>query len=147
MTHNRKGEAILIERKNGKISLKPFNQESKEPSQPRGFNPEGNALLGQSLRLCRKPGAFIRSLQALQMELTHTQTTDINWNTWFDHHFSHDRRSRSSEVESAAALDQLRSFIEKATEYEPAFADILMLRQIIDCREMLGIEAAVNQDN
>ena len=44
-------------------------------------------------------------------------------------------------------LINLRSFIEKATEYEPAFADILMLRQIIDCREMLGMEAAVNQDN
>ena len=81
------------------------------------------------------------------MELTHTQTTDINWNTWFDHHFNHDRRSRSSEVESAAALDQLRLFIEKATEYEPAFADILMLRQIIDCREMLGMEATLNEAN
>ena len=79
------------------------------------------------------------------MELTHTQTTEINWNTWFDHHFRQDRRSRSSEVESAAALDQLRSFIEKATEYEPAFADILMLRQIIDCREMLGIETKIDE--
>ena len=79
MTHNRKGEAILIERKNGKISLKPFNQESKEPSRPRGFNPEGNALLGQSLRLWQK-ARCVHSLPAgLQMELTHTQTTDINW--------------------------------------------------------------------
>ena len=147
VTYNRNGKAILIKRKNGKISLKPYHPKSNESQQPRGFNPAGDALLSQSLKLCRKPGAFIRSLQALQMELTHTQTTDINWNSWFDHHFKNDNASRSKQRDAATALDQLRLYIEKATEYEPAFADVLMLRQLIDCQEMLGIETNIDEED
>ena len=81
------------------------------------------------------------------MELTHTQTTDINWNLWFDHHFKNDNASRSKQRDAAAALDQLRLYIEKATEYEPAFADVLMLRQLIDCQEMLGIETNIDEED
>jgi hypothetical protein len=146
ITYNRKGEIIVIERKNGKLLLKPFNPELHKPLKLKGSNSAGNSLLSQSLSLCKKPGAFIRSLQTLQMELTHTQTTDLNWNTWFDHHFKHDKASRSSNKESSVALDQLRSLIEKATEHEVAFADILMLRQLIDCKEMLGLEIKINQE-
>ena len=80
------------------------------------------------------------------MELTHTQTTDINWNTWFEHHFKYDRASRSRNEESSVALDQLRSLIEKAAEQEAAFADILMLRQLIDCKEMLGLEINITKE-
>ena len=147
VTYNRNGKAILIKRKNGKISLEPYHPNSNESQQPRGFNPAGDALLSQSLKLCRKPGAFIRSLQALQMELTHTQTTDINWNSWFDHHFKNNNASRSKQRDAAAALDQLRLYIEKATEYEPAFADVLMLRQLIDCQEMLGLETKIDEED
>ena len=117
-----------------------------ESSQPHSFNPEGHALLSESLKLCRKPGEFIRSLQALQMELTHTQTTDINWNSWFDHHFKNDNPSRSKQPNSATALDRLRSHIQKATDYEPAFADVLMLRQLIDCKEMLGLKTELHNE-
>ena len=80
------------------------------------------------------------------MELTHTQTTDINWNSWFDHHFKNDNASRSKQRDAVTALDQLRLYIEKATEYEPAFADVLMLRQLIDCQEMLGIETNIDEE-
>ena len=145
-TYNRKGEIIVIERKNGKLFLKSFNPELHKPLKLEGSNSVGNSLLSQSLGLCKKPGAFIRSLQTLQMELTHTQTTDINWNTWFDHHFKHDKASRFSNKEASAALDQLRSLIEKAAEHEAAFADILMLRQLIDCKEMLGLEININNE-
>ncbi|WP_303536000.1 putative Ig domain-containing protein [Synechococcus sp. YX-04-1] len=147
ITNNRKGEAILIERKNGKISLKSFKPETNESAQPRGFNPASHALLSQSLKLCRKPGAFIRSLQTLQMELTHTQTTDINWDSWFDHHFKNDNASRSNQQDAATSLDQLRSLIDKATDYEPAFADVLMLRQLIDCNEILGLETKLDEED
>jgi hypothetical protein len=146
ITHNRKGEIIVIERKNGKLFLKPFNPEQHKPLKLEGLNSAGNSLLSQSLSLCIKPGAFIRSLQTLQMELTHTQTTDINWNTWFEHHFKYDRASRSRNEESSVALDQLRSLIEKAAEQEAAFADILMLRQLIDCKEMLGLEINITKE-
>ena len=49
--------------------------------------------------------------------------------------------------DAATALDQLRLYIEKATEYEPAFADVLMLRQLIDCQEMLGIETKIDEED
>ena len=144
--HSRNGGAILIERKKGKISIKPFDQESKMPSNPHNFNPSGSSLLSQSLKLCRKPGAFVRSLDALTTKLTDKQTADLNWNSWFNHHFKDDRISRSNQKESAATLDKLRSLIEKATNYEPAYADILMLRQIIDCKEMLGLETTLDEE-
>ena len=81
------------------------------------------------------------------MELTHTQTTDINWNSWFDHHFKNDNASRSKQRDAVTALDQLRLYIMKATEYEPAFADVLMLRQLIDCQEMLGLETKIDEED
>ena len=102
--------------------------------------------MSKSLKLCRRPGEFIRSLDALTTELTDKQTTDVNWNSWFDHYFKDDRLSRSNQQESAASLNQLRLLIEKATSYEPAFADILMLRQIIDCKEMLGMAIPVDEE-
>ena len=144
--YSRNGGAMLIERKKGKISIKPFDQDSKTPSNPHNFNPSGSSLLSQSLKLCRKPGAFVRSLDALTTKLTDKQTTDVNWNSWFNHHFKDDRISRSNQKESAATLDKLRSLIEKATNYEPAYADILMLRQVIDCKEMLGLETTLDEE-
>ena len=74
------------------------------------------------------------------MQLIHTQTSDINWEVWFDNYFKNDRLSRRKHQESAASIDQLRSLIKKASNHEPTFADILMLGQLIDCKEFLGLE-------
>ena len=113
----------------------------------RGLNSAGNSLLSQAINLCNKPGAFIRSLQALEMELTQIQTNDINWEAWFDHHFKDDRRSRNNNQQSTEALEQLRSLIKKASAYEPAFADVLMLGQRIDCKEALGLDINLHKEH
>ena len=78
------------------------------------------------------------------MQLTQTPTNDINWEAWFDHHFKDDRRSRNDNRGSTESLDQLRSLIKKASSYEPAFADVLMLGQLIDCKEALGLEISLH---
>ena len=78
------------------------------------------------------------------MQLTQTQANDINWEAWFDHHFKDDRRSRNNNQGSTESLDQLRSLIKKAAAYEPAFADVLMLGQLIDCKEALGLEISLH---
>ena len=136
----RKGLTIVIERKGGLLSIKQFDTQLHQSPTNQNLNHQGNSLLSDSLKLCKKPGSFIRSLQALQIELTQTQTTDINWEAWFDHHFKDERRSKYSDKESAASLKELRSLIKKANTYEPAFADVLMLGQLIDCKEALGLE-------
>ena len=136
----RKGLTIVIERKGGLLSIKQFDTQLHQSPTNQNLNHQGNSLLSNSLKLCKKPGSFIRSLQALQIELTQTQTTDINWEAWFDHHFEDERRSKYSDKESAASLKELRSLIKKANTYEPAFADVLMLGQLIDCKEALGLE-------
>ena len=73
----RKGLTIVIERKGGLLSIKQFDTQLHQSPTNQNLNHQGNSLLSNSLKLCKKPGSFIRSLQALQIELTQTQTTDI----------------------------------------------------------------------
>ena len=147
VTLSRKGEPIIIERKRGQLSIKPFNTELYGLPKNQGLNQPGKSLLCKSLKLCKQPGSLIRSLKAMQIELTQTRTADINWDTWFEHHFKDDQQTRKKNKEATMSLDKLRALIKRASIYEPAFADVVMLGQLIDCRESLGFEIELQSTN
>ena len=133
MTRNRKGEGILIECKNGKISS---NHSTLTHTSPHNFRVRfSRQITSKSLALKNQdPDPLLTRWKCNN----HTQTSDINWEVWFDNYFKNDG-SQDISIKNQHLLTNC-DFIKKASNHEPTFADILMLGQLIDCKEFLGLE-------
>ena len=111
-----------------------------------GFNADGQSWLSLSISLSRSPGEMIKSLERAIQELTSDNDTDINWPQWMDKHLN-DTSSKqffSRQGSEAKALSRLTSLINETYATDPSFTDVIMLGQLQDCCQELGISRMIN---
>ena len=138
---SRNGKPIVIRRQNGRISLEKIQSEVDDSDLTLlpGFDSEGRSLLSNSIGLCEEPGALIKKLKTIHIELIQSDEHDVNWTTWLEQNFSEKDGSTTSDANATKSLKELKALVSKAMSHDPAFADIVMLSQIIDCSSSLGL--------
>lgn len=138
---SRQGVPILIRREKGVLSLdalEPDVDDSDLTCLP-GFDGDGRSLLSQAMALSREPGAFVRSLDTLRLQLMQAQAPDINWVAWFEASFEDHPSTLRHELRALNALRELKDLVNHAVSQDPALADVVMLAQVVDCASSLGL--------
>ena len=136
-----KGKPTIIRRDRGELTLEPLTSTlSSELTCLPGFDHSGQAWLSQSVSLCTKPGSFIKELETTRMALLQSQAPEINWAAWIERHFDTAGRKARQHKDAVQTLNALKDLVNKATSNDPALADVVMLSQILDCADSLGLE-------
>ncbi|KZR77684.1 putative Ig domain protein [Prochlorococcus marinus str. MIT 1318] len=103
-----------------------------------GFNSDGHSLLSQSIEACKNPGAFIRSIEKLHRQMFHDSTIEINWEAWISENFILKNTSAYFD-NSNSPINELIGLVQRANRHDPALTDVVMISQIHDCSEVLGL--------
>ena len=74
------------------------------------------------------------------MALLQSQAPEINWTAWIERHFDTAGRKARQHKDAVQSLNALKDLVNKATSNDPALADVVMLSQILDCADSLGLE-------
>jgi hypothetical protein len=141
---SRDGRLLLIERNRHGLLLdatQPGPDDHSELTLLPGFDLQGRSLLSQALPLCRQPGLLMQTLLHLNHELLHSADPDIHWQVWLDTHFER----AGAGTEALAALDGLQALLQRALQQVPALADVVMLSQLQECCDQLGLSGLRSQ--
>ena len=112
-----------------------------------GFDGNGSSLLSHAIPICKNPGKFVRSLISLQKELTNGKAIDINWDNWIQENFLPATNESNKKIVAAQkAIKELILIVQHALEEEPVLADVLMLSQLKDCSDQLGLNVQSNDN-
>jgi len=140
---SRQGSPILIRRDKGILSVDEWNADLGDADLTclPGFDRDGCSLLSRALVLCCEPGAFVRSLEVMRLQLMQPQSPDINWVAWFESSFGEHSIKHRDHHQARAALRELTALVNQAIDHDPALADVVMLAQVLDCANVLGLSA------
>ena len=141
---SRQGVPMMIRREKGVLSLDPHQAgvDDLDLTCLPGFNSNGCSFLCEAISLCREPGVFVRSLEAMRLQLMQPQIPDINWVGWLEASFDEHGAIARRHPQSKAALDELKALVHQAISHDPALADVVMLAQVVDCASSLGLLAS-----
>ena len=137
----RNGRPIIIRRQNGHLTLEKIQADIDDSDLTLlpGFDSDGHSLLSKTIGLCDEPGALIKALEIMRLQLVQSEEPDVNWMTWLEQNFDQTGESAKSTSSETASLEDLKALVMKAMSHDPALADIVMLSQIIDCSKSLGL--------
>ena len=106
-----------------------------------GFDKNGQSWLYNSINRCRNVGRFIAEIETIQNRLKSKYQYEIDWLNWIDKHFItlDESNSMLNLKKEKNNLSKLAQLVRKLQYNEPSMADIVMMGQLHDCCEELGI--------
>ena len=87
------------------------------------------------------PGRTILAIEDAYRQLNLQSESDINWLQWLDSSSQEERRGVGgiSQTSTEESLENLYNLLEETMKIEPSL-DVIMLGQLQDCYEQLGIQ-------
>ena len=141
----RNQENIEITSKESRMMLNKINDSKNENQQPRqmlpGFDKNGNSWLYSSIQLSSYTGELIVDIETKFYQMVEKSNIDINWVDWIDKYFAKEiaNNYRANSKYRDVRIFKLRQLIQNYQDLEPAMADVVMIGQLYNCCEQLGI--------
>ena len=109
-----------------------------------GFDHNGESWLYSCIALSRNPGALAKSLEMQYQALQFKSDIDINWLEWLDKMFMYGDKN-SGLKPANRSLHHLKQLLKSSMQIDPSIADVIMLAQLHDCCEQLGITTLLSR--
>ena len=110
-----------------------------------GFDENGDSWLFNSLSVSEKPGKVISAIESAYKHLNLQTVPDIDWLNWLNAELPLNKGKvwwQQPKHHNEQSLENLYKLLEETIKLEPSLADVIMLGQLQDCYEQLGISQA-----
>ena len=145
-----KGKYVLIEKSRHLISINEIKTpatslESNGYELLPGFNESGESFLYEALKRSNNQGTAIKAIETAYVQLQIHDEPDINWLDWLKKHFEPKQHGNlwNKKVKRAACINTLYDLLDHSNIEDPTMADIIMLGQLQDCCDQLGIHRLI----
>ena len=141
----RNQESIEITSKESKVILNRISDVRNENQQPRqqlpGFDKNGNSWLYSSIQHSNYTGELIVDIENKFYQILGKSNIDINWIDWIDKYFTKEilNNYRGNAKYRDIRIFKLKQLIQHYQDLEPAMTDVVMIGQLYNCCEQLGI--------
>ena len=146
----KEGKYMIIEKSRNLLTIRNIDNSSFDLNMDRcevlpGFKNSGESFLYNALQKSDNQGSVISAIEIAYLQLQMHSEADINWLDWLDKNLGPQKGTKLWEMRAkrTESIDRLYELLNHASNEDPTLADIIMLGQLQDCCDKLGLHRLI----